>query len=453
MNNKTLNINEIGENIINIARKYECSAQVTISEQKSKEINVRQGETEHLLSSEAISTGVRLFSGGKSTIISFSGRNFDDMDAKIKTALKDMAYLEDDKAKRLLDRDEFEGDVIDMELNDDFFEHIKIAHVTENLKEIEKKGLTFSDKIIPSEMAEFSASKNRLSLFSSQGLHKTYERSFYSFGYTAVAEDKNKGIKEVDSYSEGKRFFGDLPGLDKIGEIAADRALRKLGGRKIKSTGMKVIFSFRTAPSILDLLGDALIGEEIVLRNSFLVGKLGEKLFPDSITIIDNPLINRRPGSYPFDGEGMNGREKAVFEKGKLLTWLHNSYSAEKLKMALTGNASAPISAAPGIKCGNFFLASGKGSLDDLMQEMKTGLLIEELFLSGMNNVTGDFSFGCSGHMVENGRATFPVKEITIAGNLLDLFKNIIAIADDNRWKYSVSSPSFLVSKLTIAGT
>jgi PmbA protein len=367
--------------------------------------------------------------------------------------MEDMAYLEDDGAKRLLEEEEYGAEVIDIELSDDGFEKIDTAAAAETLKKIEEKGLGFSSKIIPSEMAEFSASGSRIGLFSSKGLHKTYKRSSYAFAYTAVAEDKEKGIKEVDSYFESKRFFADLPELERIGEIAAERALKKLGGRKIKSADMKVVFSYRTAPTILDLLFDALCGEDIVLGNSFLVGKLGETIFSDQVTIEDNPLINRYHGSYPFDGEGKNGRQKLVFEKGKLLTYLHNSYSAAKLKMALTGNASLPLISSPGIKSGNFFLRPGSGSLDDLVTEMKNGLLVEELFSSGMNPVTGDFSFGCSGFLVENGKITTPVKEVTIAGNLIDLFKNIAVIADDNRWKSSITSPSFLVSKLTVAGT
>lgn len=449
---KNINIAEIGENIVKIAGKYGCAAQVTILEQESKDINVRKGEIEHLLSSTAISTGVRLFSGEKSTIISFSGQNFDDMETKIKKALEDMAYLEDDEAKRLLFENEFGLKIKEIELNDNFFENIETEKVVDILKRIEEKGLAVSSKIIPSEMAEFSASHSKITLFSSQKLFKTYSKSSYSFGYAAVAEDTEKGVKEVDSHFERKRFFVDLPDLETIGEIAAERALKRLGGRKIKSGEMKVIFSYRTAPTILDLLFDALSGEEVLLRNSFLVGKLGEKIFADNVTIEDNPLLNRYPGSYPFDGEGMNGREKCVVDQGTLLTYLHNSYSAAKLKMALTGNASLSLSSAPGIKSGNFFLRSGKGSLENLVHEMKNGLLVDELFSSGMNPVTGDFSFGCSGFLVENGTITFPVKEITIAGNLLDLFKNILATADDNQWKYAISSPSFLVSKLTIAG-
>jgi len=120
--------------------------------------------------------------------------------------------------------------------------------------------------------------------------------------------------------------------------------------------------------------------------------------------------------------------------------------------MNLTANASHSLSSPPHIKVGNFYLQSGQGSLDDLVREMKTGVLVDDLFVSGINSVTGDFSFGCSGFLVENGQTTMPVKEITIAGNLLDLYKNVAAIADDNLWKSSITSPSILVSKLAVAG-
>ena len=136
-----------------------------------------------------------------------------------------------------------------------------------------------------------------------------------------------------------------------------------------------------------------------------------------------------------------------------MLTYLHNSYSAAKLDMKLTGNASRGISSEPHIAVGNFFLQSGQGSLEDLLLEMKEGILVNELYVSGINSVTGDFSFGCTGFLVENGVATMPVKEITIAGNLLELYQNVVAIADDNLWKSTITSPSILVSRLAVAGT
>lgn len=452
-----LNINaaEIAETIINIAKKNHCSVQVTMVQTDSKDISVREAKIEQLLSSMAISTGIRLFKGKKSAIISFSGDDFQDLEAKIKTAVESIDYLGEDDAKRLLDKEEFGEGMKELEMDDRHFDDLKIPEVVETLKQIEADGLAVSPKIIPSEMAEFSASRTRTHVFSSRGLAKSYLRSYYYFAYSAVAEDKDKKLKEVDSWYENKRFFQELSGpglLGNIGKQAAQRALRRLGGKKIPSGERPVVFSYRTADDILRLLYYALDGEDILLRRSFLVDKLGKKLFPDNITVIDDPFMDRAIGSYPFDGEGMNGKTKAVIEKGKLKTYLHNSYSAAKLDMALTGNASRTISSAPGITCGNFYLRPGRGTLDHLLQEMKNGLLVEDLFTSGMNDVTGDFSFGCSGFLVENGRLAAPVKEITIAGNILDLFKDVLEIADDNPYKSSISSPSFLVSKLAVAG-
>lgn len=448
-----VNCPEIAETILNIARKNTCGAQVTMVQTDSKDINVREGKIEHLLSSMSISTGVRLFKNKKSAIISFSGSDFENMEPKIKTALETIDYLGEDDTKRLLNSAEFGEKIKKVVLDDGHFNNIKTAEVKETLKSIEADGLALSNKIFPSEMAEFSASHTRVHLFSTQGLTKSYSKSYYSFAYNAVAE--SKGQKEVDYWYENKRFFKELfvPELiGNIGKRAADRALKRLEGKKIKSAERPVVFSYRTASSLLRLLFSALDGEDILLRNSFLVDKLGQKLFPDKITILDDPFIDRYPGSYPFDGEGMNGKRKAVMEKGKLLTYLHNSYSAAKLNMALTGNASRTISHTPGITSGNFYLEPGQGKMEDLLHEMKSGLLVEDLFLSGMNSVNGDFSFGCSGFLVEKGLAASPVKEITIAGNILDLFKNVLEIADDNPYKTSISSPSTLVSKLAIAG-
>lgn len=450
-----INAPEIAETILKIAGKQNCGVQVTIVESDSKDISVREGKIENLLSSMAISSGVRLFKGKKSAIISFSGDEFDDMESKIKTVLDSIDYLGDDEAKRLLTGSEFGESVKEMQLNDNYYDNINIEEVAGILKGIEADGMAVSPNMTTAEMAEFSASNSRIHLFSSEGLSKSYSKSYYSFSYSAVAEDKTKKLKEVDSWYENKRFYEEVsaPGLvGNIGRKAAERALKRLGGQKIKSGERPVAFTPRTASSLLKLFYYAVNGEDILLRNSFLVDRLGQELFTEKITVIDDPLIDKYVGSFPFDGEGMNGKPKPVIEKGKLVTYLHNSYSAAKLKMPLTGNASRSLSAAPGITSGNFYLVPGKGSLEDLLREMKDGLLVEDLFTSGMNEVTGDFSFGCSGYLVEKGKVTMPVKEITIAGNLLDLFKNILEIADDDEGKRIISSPSFLVSGLSVAG-
>lgn len=447
------NLREVAENILNIAKSLDCGAQVTMARIDSRELSMRKGEIEQLLTSVAVSTGIRLFKNKKSIIIAFSGENFDDMEGKIKTALEGIDYLNEDEHRRLLTPAEFGGDIENLELSDGEYEDLDIKKIKKALKTIEDSALAYSDKIKPSDMAEFSGTLTAAHLFTTEGVRKSYFKTFYSFNYTAVAEDE--GLKERDSWSERKRHFGDLPGMDeigRIGEIAAQRAIKRLGGQKIASGERKVVFSRRTAASLLDLLCDALDGEAIVVKDSFLVDRLGEKMFPDIITVIDDPLIKRFPGSYPVDGEGMNGVTKTVIEKGKIQTYLHNSYSAGKLKMKLTGNASRSISSSPRITVGNFYLQSGQGSMEDLLHEMKDGLLVEDLYVSGINSVTGDFSFGCAGFLVENGIATMPVKEITIAGNIIELYRNVVAIADDNLWKSTLTSPSILVSNLAIAG-
>lgn len=446
---------EIADTVLAITKKNRCGVQVTMVETDSKDISVREGKIEHLLSSKAISTGVRLFKGKKSAIISFSGDEFDDMESKIKTVLETIDCLGVDDAKRLLNNREIGEGVKPLELDDQTFDHLDIDKAAEQLKRIEAAGLAVSDKITPAETAEFSASRRRVHLFSSEGLAKSYSKSYYSFAYSAVAEDKEKKLKEVDSWYESKRVFSEVsePRLTAaIGTKAAERALKRLGGKKIESGERPVVFTPRTASTLLGLLADAVDGEYVLLRRTFLVDKLGQTLFPGHITVTDDPHISKYIGSYPFDGEGMNGKPKTVIEKGKLITYLHNSYSASRLNMALTGNASRTLSSAPGITTGNFYLQPGQGRLEDLLHEMKDGLVVEDLFTSGMNDVTGDFSFGCSGFLVEKGTVTAPVKEITIAGNILELYKNILAIADDAEIKRVISSPSILVSQLSVAG-
>ncbi len=449
------NIQKIGTEVLDIARKHGCEAMVTMVQSDFKELEVREGKIEQLLSSNALSTGIRLFKDNKSAIVSFSGDNFDNLEGRIKVVLDVIGHLGEDSAKRLLLPREFEGEPQELQLADQAFDTLDTGAAAEVLKNIEKTGLAVSKRMCPFETAAFSASRSHIGLFSTRGLRKSYDKSYYSYSYNAVAEDDN-GTKEVDSWYENKRSFEELsdPALLKdIGVKAAGRALKRLGGKNIPSGERPVVFTYRTAGALLELLGDALDGEEILVRNSFLVDRLGEALFPKHITVVDDPLRKGYIGSYPFDGEGMNGRVKSVIDKGKVTGFLHNSYSATKLNMPLTGNASRGISQMPHIAIGNFYLQSGKGTQEDLVNEMKDGLLVDDLFVSGMNAVTGNFSFGCSGFLVENGKVTVPVKEITIAGNILELFQNVVAVGDDNLFKRSCCSPSILVSKLSVAGT
>jgi PmbA protein len=444
----------VAKEILEIARSHQCSAQVTMAESLSKDISLRNGQIEHLLTSTAISTGVRLFKDKRSTIIAFSGEDFGNMKAKLETALENLQYLSQDSFKRLLTAQEFGDAPAELDLSDGKFDSLDIPHVVDALKQIENRALAFSNKITPADMAEFSGISTNFHLFTSEGVDKSFDKTLYTFSYTAVAQEN--GQKERDYWYEKNRYFSQLPPMEEIGMIgekAAERAIKRLGGKKIPSGERKTVFSYRTAGSLLSLLSDALDGEEIVVKNSFLLDRLGQTLFPEKVTIIDDPLLDRYPGSYPFDGEGMNSKTKAVVEKGKIVSYLHNSYSAGKLGMELTGNASRSISSEPHIMVGNFYLQSGQASLDDLLLEMKEGLLVDELYVSGMNAVTGDFSFGCSGFLVEKGKITAPVREITIAGNLLELFKNILEIGNDNRWQSSLTSPSILVSKLSVGGS
>lgn len=452
-NNQKIEKSHVATEILRIAANYGCTAQITMVEVLSKNIGVRNGEIENLLTSTAISTGVRLFKDQKSTIIAFSGEDFGNLDFKIKAALENLPFHSENPDFRLLMADEFSGSIPQLQLSDGAYEQLNINSIVETLKLIENSALRYSSKVTAADMAEFTGSYTRNFLWTSNGVNKSYQKTSYAFSYVAVAQEGEN--KERDSYSENKRFFSDFPPLHqlgRVGERAAERALKRLGGKKIPSGVRPVVFSYRTAGSLLELLCDALDGEALVVKNSFLLDQLGETLFPEKISVFDDPLIDRYRGSYPFDGEGKNGITKAVIEKGKLQTYLHNSYSAAKLKMALTGNASLSLSSVPHVTVGNFYLQSGQGTLDDLVHVMKEGLVVDDLYVSGMNAVTGDFSFGCSGFLVENGVMTMPVREITIGGNLLDLYKNVVAIADDNQWKATITSPSILVSKLTIGG-
>jgi PmbA protein len=183
-----------------------------------------------------------------------------------------------------------------------------------------------------------------------------------------------------------------------------------------------------------------------------LAGKLGEKIAGDNVTVIDDGTMIGGFGTSPFDGEGVPTRRTVVIEKGMLKSYLLNTYTARKLSMKTTGNASRGLAGTPGIGAGNFYLEPGTKTAQQILAGVKNGFYVTEFLGFGVNLVTGDFSRGASGLWIENGELTYPVEEVTVAGNLKDMFKNITEIGNDLEWRSSVAAPTFRIDGLTIAG-
>jgi PmbA protein len=243
-----------------------------------------------------------------------------------------------------------------------------------------------------------------------------------------------------------------LESPEQVGRVAAERTLRRLGARKAKTAQVPVIFDPMVATSILEHIFEGVNGDSVYRGASFLAGKLGQKVAGDNVTVIDDGTMPGGFGTSPFDGEGVPTRRTVVIEKGVLTSYLLNTYTAKKLKLATTGNASRGLAGTPGIGPGNYFLQAGPRTPRQMIADVKEGLYVTEFLGHGANLVTGDYSRGASGMWISGGEFAYPVEEITVAGNLKEMFFNISEVASDLEFRGSVAAPTLRIDGLTVGG-
>lgn len=301
-----------------------------------------------------------------------------------------------------------------------------------------------------SEGGGASYGQTRVALATSTGFAGAYRSTYHSVSCSVLAGTGT--AMERDGDYHGTRHHADLKTPATIGAIAGERAVARLNPRKVKTQSVPVIFERRVAGSLLGHLAGAINGVSVARGTSFLRDKMGALVFRPGITIIDDPHRRRGLASKPFDGEGVANRRRAVIEDGRLTTWLLDSASARQLGLATTGHAARGTGGPPGPATTNFHLEPGSISLASMIAEMGEGLLITDLIGFGVNPVTGDYSRGCSGFWIEGGAIAHPVSEITVAGNLIDMFR-ALEPADDLEFKGGTNAPSVRIEGMTIAGT
>jgi PmbA protein len=243
-----------------------------------------------------------------------------------------------------------------------------------------------------------------------------------------------------------------LESPEEVGKIAAHRALRRLGARKVKTQHVPVIFDPLVATSILEHIFEGVNGDSVYRGASFLAGKLGQSIASPKVTVIDDGTMKGGFGTSPFDGEGVPTRRTMVIDKGVLTSYLLNTYSAKKLGLQTTGNASRGLAGTPGIGPGNYFLQPGNKTPQQLIAEVKDGLYVTEFLGMGVNLVTGDYSRGASGLWISGGELAYPVEEITVAGNLKEMFMNISEVGNDLEFRGAVAAPTIRIDGLTVGG-
>jgi PmbA protein len=300
-----------------------------------------------------------------------------------------------------------------------------------------------------SEGAGVSAGRSVIALATSHGFCRGYTTSGYSGSVSVIAGSGADMQRDYAGHSV--RHYEDLDDPETLGRLAANRAVARLNPAKLASGAMPVVFDPRVGASLVGHLLSAMTGSAFARKTSFLLGREGEAIFPESITIRDDPHKRRGLRSKPFDGEGVATSPRDVISGGRLTGWLLESASARQLGLAPTGHASRGVGGPPGASASNVDLLPGTLSKEELIGDIARGVYVTELIGQGVNGVTGDYSRGASGFIIENGEITSPVAEITIAGNLLDMFRRLVA-ANDLEQRRSTNVSTLRIEGMTVAG-
>jgi len=341
---------------------------------------------------------------------------------------------------------------VDLDVYDPKVSAVSALDAYEQAQAGEKAAFAYDEKISNSEGASYSRVEGASVLATSGGFVGGSEGTYASLVVRPIAQDED-GKRHTGSYWTARRHLGELRAPGEIGQEAARRTLRKLGARKVKTQEAPVIFDQDVARSIVGLLAGCVMGSSIWRKSSYLVDRLETQVASELVTLVDDPLIPRAPGSRPYDGEGLLSRRNVVVSEGELKTYLIDSYSGRKLDMPSTASAGRGSSGGVGPSTSNFIMQAGSTSVEDLIGNTGAGLLVTEMMGFGFNAVTGDFSRGAAGFWIEKGEIAFPVSEITISLNLDEILKRIDAVCDDLELRTSTASPTFRVSSMTIAGS
>lgn len=423
------------------------AADVLYAGDASLGIHVRLGELEDVGRSEGEEIGLRVFVGSRSASVSSSDLSADALAELVGRAVAMAREAPEDPYAGLAPEELlFRGEMPDLEA-DDGADPAPAA--------LKARALAAEDAaravggITNSEGASMMAGRSVVALATSAGICRGYSASHHGGSVSVIAGEG--GAMQRDHASHSTRHLVDLDAPETLGRLAAERAVGRLNPGKLASGIMPVVFDPRVGGSLLGHLLGAMSGPSVARRTSFLVGREEEALFSAAIRIVDDPHRRRGQRSRPFDGEGVATAPRALVEEGRVTGWLLNSASARQLGLETNGYANRGIGGAPGVGATNVHLEPGAVSPAELIADIGRGLFVTELIGQGINPVTGDYSRGASGFIIEDGEITVPVAEITVAGNLIDMFARLAA-ADDLEHRRAVNVPTLRVEGMTVAG-
>jgi PmbA protein len=411
----------------------------------SLSIEVRDGAVEESESSEGDDIGLRVLVGRRQAVVSTNDLT-GDVRALAERAVAMAKVAPDDQYAGLADEALLAHQFPDLELLDPNLPTVKQLETM--ARAAEAAGLSVKG-VSKSGGASASAGIGGMVLVTSHGFRGSYLGSRHGVSMTAIAGD-GTGMERDYDYSSALHA-SDLESPEKIGRTAGMRAIERLDPRKVTTRKVPVVFDPRVSNTLIGHLASAANGASVARKTSFLKDKMGEQLFASGIRIIDDPLRKRGLRSHPFDGEGVAGKKLALVDDGRLSSWILDSPTARELGLVTTGHAQRGVSSSPSPGASNLHLEAGTVSPEDLIADIKDGFYVTDLIGSGVNGVTGDYSRGASGFWIENGKRTYPVSEVTIAGHLFKIFRTLVP-ANDLEFRYGVNAPTVRLEGLTVAG-
>jgi PmbA protein len=445
-------LKEIAGDVVSRALKAGATAADAIARDGNEfSTLVRLGEVETLKESGARALGLRVFVGKRAAATYTSDFSGEGISRLVLSAIDLARATSEDPDAGLPDAALLGSLKHDLDLYYEDVYSLSTADRIDYARRAEAAAMSADPRITNSEGGSFDAATGYKVLANSLGFIGEYRRSYCSVSAVPIAQSNGSAMQR-DYWYSASRTLKNLESPESVGRKAAQRTVRRLGARKVATQKVPVVFDPLVARSLIDHIFDAINGDAIYRHASYLAGKLGEQIAGENITMVDDGTMVGGFGSSPFDGEGVPTRRTVVIERGILKSYLLNSYTARKLGLQTTGNASRGLTGNPGIGSGNFYLQPGEKTPQTIISDIRTGLYVTEFLGFGVNLVTGDFSRGASGSWIENGEFTYPVEEITVAGNLKEMFRNVSAIGSDLEFRSSIAAPTIRIDGMTVAG-
>jgi PmbA protein len=423
------------------------AADAVVFDSVSSSVSYRLGKLEEVERSESSDLGLRVFIGKRQAAVASTDLSARALDQLAERAVAMARTTPEDPYCGLAPRELLAKSWPELDLED------KNEPPSERLVELAKtcEGTAREvEGVTNSEGASAGWGRGAVALATSEGFAGAYATTSISVSVSVIAGEGTQMERDYDFSSA--RHVGDLGDAAAVGRSAAERALKRLNPRKAKSQAVPVVYDPRVSNGIIGHFAGAINGISIARRTSFLKEKMGQQIFPPGTRIVDDPHIVRGIRSRPFDGEGVANRAINLIEDGVLKTWLLDSAAARQLGLTSTGHAARGTGGPPSPSVTNLYLVPGKQSPEELIADIAQGFYVTELIGMGVNGVTGDYSRGAAGFWIENGKITYPVNEVTIAGNLNTMFKQMTP-ASDLVFKYGTNAPTLRIDGMTVAGS